>query len=72
MIYYLQYCTELSVFRFKSSLISGEGLGLVGTSEEVVKSTLDKIHQENVDRLSGYSEAEILQEKERIENEMGE
>lgn len=58
--------------RLKSSFISGEGLATPGGSEEAVKSDIDKIHQENVERLSRLSASEVMQEKDRIEKTLGE
>ena len=54
-----------------SSLISGEGLVSVGVASDAAKDELTKIHRENVQRLAGFSEEEILQEKERIEKTLG-
>lgn len=56
----------------KSSFISGEGLAILGGSEESVKSDIDKIHQENVERLSRLSASEVMQEKDQIEKAIGE
>lgn len=55
--------------RLKSSFISGEGLA---EFEESGKSDVEKIHKENVERLSKLSASEVLQEKEQIEAALGE
>lgn len=57
--------------RFKSTLISGEGLTSMGESGETVRSDIGKIHQENVVRLAALSKAEVLEEKEQIEKALG-
>ncbi len=58
--------------RFVSSqLISGAGLVKVGVSPEAAHGEVGKIHRENVERLSGMLEKEILQERERIEQALG-
>ncbi len=58
--------------RFVSSqLISGAGLVKVGVSPEAAHGEVGKIHRENVERLSGMLEEEILQERERIEQVLG-
>ena len=52
-------------------MISGEGLVSVGMASDVAKEEVTKIHQENVKHLSGFSEEEILKEKERIQQTLG-
>lgn len=52
-------------------MISGEGLVSVGVSPDAAKEEVTKIHQENVKRLSGFSEEDILKEKERIQQTLG-
>lgn len=54
-----------------SQLISGEGLVKVGVAEDVAREEVMKIHRENVERLSGVSEQELLQERERVEQVLG-
>ena len=44
----------------------------MGATEEAAMSDLQKIHQENVERLAGLSEAELAQEKEQIERTLSE
>ena len=55
----------------ESSLISGEGLVSVGVSSSAAREEVTRIHRENVERLSGFSEGEILKEKERIQQTLG-
>ena len=43
----------------------------MGESDEVVRSDLSKIHEENVARLTALSETELLQEKRQIEQALG-
>ena len=54
-----------------SSLISGEGLVSVGVASNAAQEEITRIHRENVQRLSGFSEEEILKEKERIQQTIG-
>ena len=56
----------------RSSFVSGEGLEVLGGSEEAVKSDLEKIHHENVDRLSRLSASEVMLERAQIEKALGE
>ena len=63
-------CTHHGSF-LESSFISGEGLVSVGVPSDAAKEEVAKIHQENVERLSGFSEEEILKEKERIQQTLG-
>lgn len=43
----------------------------MGVPSDAAKEEVAKIHQENVERLSGFSEEEILKEKERIQQTLG-
>ena len=43
----------------------------MGVSSAAAKEELTKIHHENVERLSGIPEEEILKEKERIQQTLG-
>ena len=55
----------------ESSLISGEGLVSVGVASDAAQEEVTRIHRENVQRLAGFSEEEILKEKERIQQTLG-
>ena len=60
------------IFRFlESSLISGEGLVSVDVASDAAQEELSQIHRENIERLAGFSEEEILKEKERIQQTLG-
>ncbi len=54
-----------------SQLISGEGLVTVGVSQEAAQEEVVKIHRENIERLSGVSAEEVVQERERIAEVLG-
>lgn len=43
----------------------------MGVAPDAAEEEVTKIHQENVKRLSGFSEEEILKEKERIQQTLG-
>ena len=67
-------CTCNNIFncRFlESSLISGQGLVSVGVASDAAQEEVTRIHRENVQRLAGFSEEEILKEKERIQQTIG-
>lgn len=54
-----------------SSLVSGEGLLAVGGDRDSVRKDMRKIHQENIDQLSKMSEEEIVQEQNKIKQQLG-
>jgi hypothetical protein len=54
------------VERARSQLLSGNGLGEVTGERE-----LQRIHDENLDRLASMNEREILAEKEKLLNSLG-
>ena len=56
----------------KSTLISGEGLVAAGVSREMAREEVGKIHAENVERLLAASRDELLVERERVEQVLGE
>ena len=65
-------CYPFVIFRFlESSLISGEGLVSVDVASDAAQEELSQIHRENIERLAGFSEEEILKEKERIQQTLG-
>lgn len=71
----LQKCRELEASKSKSTdetlpksvLLTGHGLGEMNADRE-----LERIHHENLDRLQSLEETEILAEKERLLNSLGE
>jgi hypothetical protein len=52
-------------------LISGEGLVSVGVASDAANEEVTRIHRENVQRLAGFSDEELLKEKERIQQTLG-
>ena len=52
-------------------MISGAGLVSVGVSSDAAHEEVTRIHRENVERLAGFSQEEILKEKERIQQTLG-
>lgn len=70
----LKACKELEETKTKSTnpglsaskLLTGAGLGDVTGEREI-----QRIHDENLDRLKAMDEKEILEEKEKLLNTMG-
>ena len=60
-----------SIPSLTTTLISGAGLSSLGEPEAAVRSDVSKIHQENVERLSALSQAELTQERGEIERVLG-
>lgn len=58
--------TPISQQMPRSSLLTGMGLGEVTGERE-----LQRIHEENVDRLKSLDEQEILAEREKLLNSLG-
>ncbi len=70
-VLYMSDANKLYIhFRYRSSLITGDGLLSMGKSEEDVKAEMSKIHQENMDTLLGLKEEVLLQEKREIEQRL--
>ena len=43
----------------------------MGVASDAAQEEVTRIHRENVERLAGFSEEEILKEKERIQQTLG-